>query len=48
MRQQLKTALYSLSDRLCALAGARSDEGVTRPWIFAAGHHVGELGWRLR
>lgn len=48
MRRKLKNALYSFSDWLCARAGAGTDEGVRHPWLFEAGHQVGELGWRLR
>jgi hypothetical protein len=40
--------LYSLSDRLCHLAGVHSDEGVRHRRLFELGHQVGELGWRLR
>jgi hypothetical protein len=48
MRRRLKLALYSLSDRLCARAGAGTAEGVRHRSLFEAGHQVGELGWRLR
>jgi hypothetical protein len=48
MRRHLKLALFSLGDRLCAWAGAGTDEGVRRRRLFEAGHQVGELGWRLR
>ena len=48
MRRKLRGALFSLGDWLCACAGAGTGNGVTRPWIFEAGHQVSELGWRLR
>ena len=48
MRRHLKLALFSLSDQLCAWAGAGTGEGVRHRWLFEAGHQVGELGWRLR
>jgi hypothetical protein len=48
MRRKLKDILFSLSDRICAHAGAGSDEGVRRRWLFEVGHLVGELGWKLR
>lgn len=48
MRRRLKCALFSLSDWMCARAGAGSDQGVRHPWLFEAGHQVGELGWKLR
>ena len=48
MRRRLQDALYALGDRICARAGAGSDEGVTHPWMFEVGHLVGELGWMLR
>jgi hypothetical protein len=48
MKTRLKNLLFSAGDRLCARAGAGSEAGVTRPWLFWAGHQVAELGWRLR
>ena len=48
VRRKLKDALFSLSDRICACAGAGTDEGVRHPRLFEVGHQVGELGWRLR
>lgn len=48
MRRKLRNALFSLSDRICARAGAGTDEGVQHPWLFEVGHRVGEMGWRLR
>lgn len=48
MRRKVRRALFSVGDWLCARAGAGTAEGVTHPWLFEAGHQVGELGWRLR
>lgn len=48
VRARLRNRLWRASDRLCALAGAGSARGVTRPWVFEAGHQLGELGWKLR
>jgi hypothetical protein len=48
LRKRLVFALWSLSDRICARAGAGTDEGVTHPWIFEIGYLVSELGWLLR
>lgn len=48
MRRKLKRALFSLSDWMCAHAGAGSDRGVRHPWLFEAGNQAGELGWKLR
>jgi hypothetical protein len=45
-------ALFSLSDRLCAVAVSdRLDAYRSERWrraVFEIGHQVGELGWRLR
>lgn len=48
MRRRVRDVLWWLSDALCALAGAGSDEGVRHPWLFEAGHQLGELSWKLR
>jgi hypothetical protein len=48
MKRQLRDFLWGLSDRVCARAGAGTDSGVTHPWLFEAGHQIGEIGWRLR
>jgi hypothetical protein len=48
MRRRVRDALFSLSDRICARAGAGTDAGVTHPWMFEIGHQIGELGWKLR
>jgi hypothetical protein len=48
MRRKFKNLLFSLSDRICSCSGAGSVEGVRHPWLFKAGHLVGELGWKLR
>ena len=48
VRVKVKVTLFSLGDWFCAWAGAGTDEGVTRPWLFWAGHQVSELGWRFR
>lgn len=47
-KQRLRDILFRLSDRICARAGAGTDEGVMHPWMFEVGHQVSELGWRLR
>lgn len=51
-RRRLVFALFSLSDRLCAVAVSdRLDTYRTERWrraVFEIGHQVGELGWRLR
>lgn len=47
MKRWLRDRLWSLSDRLCARAGAGTDAGVRHPWLFEVGHQSGELGWRL-
>jgi hypothetical protein len=47
-RRRLKLALFSLSDRIGARAGAGTSEGTRHRWLFEIGHQVGELGWRLR
>jgi hypothetical protein len=48
MKRRLRVILFLASDRICACAGAGSDEGVRRPRLFEVGHLVGELGWKLR
>ena len=48
MKRRARNLLWASGDRLCAWAGAGSDAGVTHPWLFEAGHLVGELGWKLR
>ena len=48
VRRRLQDVLFACGDSLCVRAGARTDEGVTRPWLFAIGNYVSELGWRLR
>lgn len=48
VKKAVRDLLWRTGDRLCARAGAGSDEGVTRPWLFELGHQAGELGWRLR
>lgn len=48
MKRKIKTALFSLGDRLCIASGVHADEGVTHPWVFWLGHQAGELGWRFR
>ena len=48
LRVSIKNLLFWLGDVLCEWSGTRSDEGVTKPWLFAIGNWVSELGWRFR
>jgi hypothetical protein len=48
LRVSIKNVLFWLGDVLMDWSGRRTDEGITRPWLFATGHWVSELGWRFR